>query len=123
MYTLSEFNAMQSEVAELKAENKRLNKQLTMVAKFYDGFYKGRIKSLTECRDKIQNKHCQLKKKIKNKKVIPKNIVKAKVMLWDRVIGNSTLTNTEIAAVCFSSLGKVRKLSIEVNNEKLQVNC
>ena len=123
MYTLSEFNAMYNEVAELKAENKRLNKQLTMVAGFYSNFHKSKLKTLTKCRDDLQNKHTKLKNNIKNKKVTPKNIIKAKVMLWHRVVGQSSFTNSDIAASCFSTLATVRRLSIEVNNEnKLNQN-
>lgn len=122
MYTLSEFNAMYNEVAELKAENERLNKQLTMVAGFYSSFHKSKLKSLAKCRDNLQNKHTQLKAAHKIKKIKPKNIIKAKVMLWCRAFGKSELTNKEIADRCFSALGTINKLSIEVYNEKLQAN-
>ena len=122
MYTLSEFNAMYNEVAELKAENKRLNKQLTMVAGFYSNFHKSKLKALTKYRDDLQNRHTKLKAAQKIKKIKPKNIIKAKAMLWFRVFGKSELTNKEIADQCFSTLGTINRLSTEVYNEKLQVN-
>jgi archaellum component FlaC len=113
---------MYNEVAELKAENKRLNKQLSMVAKFYDDFYKNEISTLAAYKNNIRDKYCKLRNKIKDKNVIPKNRIKAKVMLWSRVFGKSKLTNKEIADQCFSTLSVINRLSIEVYNEKLQVN-
>ncbi|MCJ8293791.1 MAG: hypothetical protein MJK15_05225 [Colwellia sp.] len=94
----------------------RLNKQLSMVAEFYDNFYKNKIKTLTKERNDIKNKHTKLK--AAKRKGKPSNFAQIKATLWSRAFGVSKLTNIEIANKYLSTLATVRRISIEVNNER-----
>jgi len=109
-----------SEFISKDEEIKILNKQLSMIPKFYHEFYKEKIDSITKKRDRIKSKHIQLKKYIKKEK--PRGFIDAKAMLWAKKYGAISICHAEIASKCLTSLSTVRRLSIEVNNEEFQIN-
>ena len=117
MDTIASFISKDEEIA-------RLNKQLSMVAKFYDDFYKVKIKSLTKERNKIQHKHNRLRESKRKERpaYLIKEKAKAKAMLWAKSYGELDIEHADIANQCLTSLATINALSIEVNNEKLQVN-
>tara|TARA_R110000772_G_scaffold255636_1_gene371881 strand:- start:104 stop:454 length:351 start_codon:yes stop_codon:yes gene_type:complete len=105
-------------------EIERLNKQLSMVAKFYDDFYKTQVSKYKYKINELNRANKRLRRRADKYKAIPKaiqnkSVLRAKEMIILKSNGFSDLTLEEIAEQCFATISTVKRISIEVNNDKL----
>jgi len=117
METIADFISKDDEI-------KRLNKQLSMVAKFYDDFYKGKINKYKYKINELNRVNKRLRRRADKYKAIPKapqnkSVIKAKEMLILKSNGFSKLTLEQIAEQCFTTISTVKRISAEVSSEKL----
>ena len=120
MNTIADFISKDDEI-------ERLNKQLSMVAKFYDDFYKGEVDKYKYRSAMVKRENKRLQKRVDKYKAMPKKtvhkgMIKAKELIRAKVYGDNDITHLEIAEICFIGLASVGRLSLEVENEKLQAN-
>ena len=120
MNTIADFISKDDEI-------ERLNKQLSMVAKFYDDFYKGKINKYKHRSAMVKRENKRLQKRVDKYKAMPKKtvhkgMIKAKELIRAKIYGDKGITHLEIAEMCFIGLASVSRLSLEVENEKLQAN-
>ena len=121
METIADFISKDDEI-------ERLNKQLSMVAKFYDDFYKGEVDKYKYRSAMVKRENKRLQERVDKyksmpKKTLHKGMIKAKELIRANVYGEKCILHSEIADICFISLATVGRLLLEVKNEKLQADC
>ncbi len=101
-----------SEYLDQKAEIERLNKQINMIADFYEDFYKGEIKKLA--RGLKQQREMRYKERKWKEKALKKNlnVISSLLRLKNKKIIDLSLT--EIAEAAFTNLSYVYKKKKEL---------
>ena len=104
-------------------EIERLNKQLSMIASFYDDFYKAEVSKYKYKINELNRANKRLRRRADKYKAIPKasqnkSVIKAKEMIILKSNGFSELTLEQIAEKCFTTISTVKRISAEVGNEK-----
>ena len=116
MDTISDYFSKDDEIS-------RLNKQLSMVAKFYDDFYKGEVEKYKIRASRVQRENKRMRERVDKYKAVQKKtqhkgMIRAKELIRSKVYGGHLIKNVDIAEICFIGLSSVGRLISEVNNEK-----
>lgn len=117
METIADFVSKDEEI-------KRLNNQLSMVAKFYDDFHKEQITKYKYKINELNRVNKRLQRRGDKYKAIPKAIqnkaaIRANEFIILKAHGFCELTLEQIAEKCYTHLSTVARLNSRYRNEKL----
>ena len=121
MDTISDYFSKDDEIS-------RLNKQLSMVAKFYDDFYKGEVEKYKIRASRVQRENKRMRERVDKYKAVQKKtqhkgMIRAKELIRSKVYGGHLIKYADIVETCFIGRSSVGRIMAEVRNEKLQANC